>query len=385
MQFDMFNTPISKSKINLIKSSYKLTFSPPCFTLQLSKDSSHIDRTIILSVSGGETSMMMAALIKQTLPYHNVVCIFSNTGLENEETLEFINQCDHAFNLNVIWIEAVTNPKHGKGVTHRITDYNRAFRNHQYKDPNHPFHAHIKKNGIPNQIRPQCSDRLKEFAIESYKKSNNLRSCPHALGMRDDEPLRSMPKKIRDILQKIEIEPASFRRMSHQCRLNSYTGSVHGYFKVEFDGDESELKALEKYSQKLRKHNLIYLLTDAWKIDKQDVNDFWESQSFRLNLKEHQGNCQTCWKKSDKKLYMLAHENLKQFEAFDWFEKTYAHVKPIHTGNNVFFRKYRSTEMILGEAGMFDRYMLQKMIKKPENDTSYSDCSSSCESYGFAI
>ena len=340
------------------------------------------EQKVILSVSGGETSMMKAALVKRWfLGSDDVVCIFANTGLENEETLEFIDKCDKAFDLNIIWIEAVTNPEHGKGVTHRVTDFERAFRSNEYKHPDHPFHAHIRKNGIPNLTRPQCSDRLKEFAIEHYKKVNNLKGYPHLLGMRHDEPLRTMPKDVREILDQVDITPTTFRRMEHQHRVNAFTSSGFDCVNDE-ETYQRALKRVTSYSKKLNKYNLTYALTDAWNIDKQDVNSFWESQSFRLELQEHQGNCQTCWKKSDTKLLLLAKENPAQFAPFQWFEKQYGHVKQQDIGS-VFFRKNKSAEMILGEAGMYDKFMLQQLSRRADNDIDFGGCGSSCESYSM--
>jgi hypothetical protein len=378
MQIDIFENKNNKIKVNDINlADYPLHYVPKCFGYSINANLTEADRTIILSVSGGETSMMMAALIKKTLPFHNVVCIFANTGCENEETLEFVDLCDKSFNLDVVWIEAVTNPIHGKGVTHRATDFNRAYRVEQYKDLNHPFHAHIRKNGIPNMARPQCSDRLKESAIEHYKKTRGLKGCAHALGMRDDEPLRNMPKPIKDILAKTDVRPELFKRMEHQHRINAFTGSGYDY-------SDKELNKITSYSNKLNKYNLVYVLADAWKIDKQDVNDFWEDQPFRLALEEHQGNCQTCWKKSDKKLFLLAHENPDKYAPFAWFEQQYQHVKPLDNGNAYFFRKHRSSMMILGEASTYDRYVLERSIKRLDNDTEHGGCGSSCESYNIA-
>jgi hypothetical protein len=378
MQFDIFENRVNKITPNVIDlSDYPLHYEPSCFSYMITDGFTEAERTIILSVSGGETSMMMAALIKRTLPYHNVVCLFANTGCENEETLAFVDLCDKSFGLNIVWIESVTNPEHGKGVTHRVTDFNRAFRIEQYKDVDHPFHAHIRKNGIPNMARPQCSDRLKESAIEHYKKAHGLKGCAHALGMRDDEPLRSMPKVIRDILDKTDVTPEQFKHMEHQHRLNAFTGSGYDY-------SEKELTKITNYSKKLSKYNLVYVLADAWKIDKQDVNDFWEDQPFRLALEEHQGNCAVCWKKSNVKLYLLAHENPNKFEAFSWFEKEYQHVKPLDNGPAYFFRGHRSAEMILGEASLYERYTLDKKVRKKNKDTELDGCGSSCESYNIA-
>ncbi len=72
---------------------------------------------------------------------------------------------------------------------------------------------------------------------------------------------------------------------------------------------------------------------------------------FRLNLKGYQGNCLTCWKKSDKKLFQIARENPKAFDFMDRMERKYPYGK---NGEVVkFFRKHRSATDILVQADNF--------------------------------
>ncbi len=40
--------------------------------------------------------------------------------------------------------------------------------------------------------------------------------------------------------------------------------------------------------------------------------------------------------------------------------------------------------MILGEASAYDRYVLERSIKRLDNDTEHGGCDSSCESYNIA-
>ena len=47
---------------------------------------------------------------------------------------------------------------------------------------------------------------------------------------------------------------------------------------------------------------------------KPKVNFWWSQQPFRLMLKGYEGNCKTCWKKGDKKLYQIAKENPVAFD-----------------------------------------------------------------------
>lgn len=328
---------------------------------------------IIASVSGGETSIFMAKRLKDE--GHNVTCIFSNTGLENNETLDCLQEADSRFGLNLIWVEAVTNQQKGKGITHRVTNYENAYRFHQYKDINHPFHAHIRKNGIPNRVFKQCSDRLKEFAIEHYKKTHGLKGLPHAIGIRMDESRRATPKDVQDMLRLIDVEPIHYRNAGLKRFEYAETNPKFHFLT------KAQIKRLKAYTNKLNKYNLIYPLCDMFPSDKIDVSDFWEDQDFRLELEAHQGNCRTCWKKSNSKLALIAKETPEWFDAFKWYEQEYSFVKPTDDGKpRLFFRGNRSAEMIIGESALLDAYDLRKIIGA-ERESEHEGCAESCNGY----
>jgi len=278
---------------------------------------------IVVSFSGGKTSAYMSYMLKRNYSHkYDFVFIFANTGQECEETLVFVDKCDKEFCLNLVWVEAVVNPQHGKGITHRVVDFITASREGE------PFEAHIAKSGIPNANKPQCSDRLKAFPIEHYKKIHGLKGVRHCIGIRKDEERR-------------------------------------------------------KSAWGVKNYNLVYPLCDWFETDKQDVNDWWEEQNFTLELEEHQGNCKTCWKKSDKKLWLLALTEPEKFEFMAKMEKKYADVKPNDNGvPRVFFRRNRSTEDIFRECADMDSLRLRHMIGyAPDED---SGCSESCEAYAHS-
>lgn len=330
---------------------------------------------LITNTSGGKSSMAQAIKIKQMFGDSiEQICIFANTGMENEETLEFLDRCDREYNLNIIWLEAVVH-EHGKGNTYRVTDFKNAYRINQYFDPLHPFHAHVKKNGIPNATYPQCSDRLKEQVIESYKKDNGLKGVKQALGMRIDEQNRATSKKVRDALDLLEINNSHFRMAGWYRSL--YVSENANFHLLSRD----QIEALGSYCKKLKRYNLVFPMIDWFPMTKEDVNDFWEDQPFNLELEAHMGNCATCWKKSDKKLHLIALERPDLYQPFKWLEDKYKHVKP-NTKNGkdrVFFRKHRNSDMIIGEAQLMDAYMLRKLIGANIDDES--GCSESCNGY----
>ena len=75
------------------------------------------NKTIVCSFSGGETSAYMAIKLKEKYG-DRVKFVFANTSQENEETLIFVDKVDKAYDLGVVWIEAIANPEYRKGGTY---------------------------------------------------------------------------------------------------------------------------------------------------------------------------------------------------------------------------------------------------------------------------
>jgi 3'-phosphoadenosine 5'-phosphosulfate sulfotransferase (PAPS reductase)/FAD synthetase len=262
------------------------------------------NKNLVVSFSGGETSALMTRLLltKWRSRYNEVVVLFANTGQENEETLEFVRDCDKAFGFNTIWLEAV--PQEGRvGTKHRIVTFETAARKGE------PFEAVIQKYGIPNQKFPGCTRELKLRPIRSYLRDLGwaLGSYEVAIGIRADE---------------------SARRSA----------------KAQDDG-------------------LVYPLLDWEPTTKPQVNSFWQAQPFRLNLAGYQGNCKTCWKKSFRKLLTVMDEAPQHFDFFERMERDCALIGPEFSKKSVdgykrtFFRGNKSVADIraMHAAGGWDR------------------------------
>jgi 7-cyano-7-deazaguanine synthase in queuosine biosynthesis len=242
-------------------------------------------KKLLVSFSGGETSAFMAQwLWKHKQDEFEMLFVFANTGQENEETLQFINQCENEFGFKINWIESDVKEGKGNGTRFTLTDFENAKRNGE------PFEQVIKKYGIPNTSFLHCTRELKMNPIKAYAKSIWGKEKYYlAIGIRIDE----------------------FDRMNAN-------------------------------KDKLR---IIYPLIakEMQPMSKKMINFYWKQMPFRLKLKGYQGNCITCYKKSDKKLFQIAKENPKAFEFFDRMEKQYGNGQQI-------FRKNRTTEMILEES-----------------------------------
>lgn len=58
--------------------------------------------TIVVSFSGGRTSGFMCWFLQNYMSHlYNFVYVYANTGQEHEKTLEFVNNVDKLFNLNL--------------------------------------------------------------------------------------------------------------------------------------------------------------------------------------------------------------------------------------------------------------------------------------------
>ena len=117
---------------------------------------------IQISFSGGRTSGYMLYKILEAnngLPDRAKV-IFTNTGREMEQTLDFVQECSHRWNVNIIWLEYdIVNGK----VTYKEVNHNSASRNGE------PFEKLIEsKKILPNVLIRFCTVELKIKTAKRY-------------------------------------------------------------------------------------------------------------------------------------------------------------------------------------------------------------------------
>jgi hypothetical protein len=251
-------------------------------------------KRLLISFSGGRSSAVMTKLCLEEYKDREIVVVFANTGLEHPATLDFVNDCDRHWGLNVVWLEAVISPEEGVGVRHKVVDYESASRKGE------PFEAFIAKYGIPNQVCPKCSEGLKVLPIQSYAKSIGWTDYETAVGIRADE--------------------------------------------------------IDRMSSQAGKRKIVYPLVDRGYI-KSMVNAVMRNQSFDLQLPgDHYGNCETCFKKSKRKLLTIASQDPSKFDFFLRMEKQYGTFKAdgykaaADDGRRYFFRGHTSTQQLLDDA-----------------------------------
>jgi len=215
-----------------------------------------MDKLLVCTFSGGRTSAFMALLVKNLPKYkeYHKVFIFANTGKERPETLDFVNKCDLEFDLNIVWLEASIVNKKGKGTNYKIVNYQTASRKGE------PFKNMLDKYPLPNNIASNCTRELKLAPINKYVKSLGYKEVYTAMGIRHDERHRE--------------------------------------------------------SNTAKEQKIIYPLIYDLKVDNKFIRNWWSKQRFDLKLKDYEGNCDLCFKKSLKKRLTIIKENPK---VADWW------------------------------------------------------------------
>ncbi len=290
---------------------------------------------LAISFSGGRTSALMTKLLLEKYPDREILITFANTGVEHEDTLRFVNDCDkYLFNNKVNWIEAVVNQKHGKGVSFKVTNYNDASRKGE------PYRAAVEKYGLFNVIVKSCTSRLKVEPMEKFLKTmgyfrGKKLNYDTAIGIRADE--------------------------------------------------------IDRISTKRDEFRLIYPLV-KWGITKEMVLAECAKWDFDLKIPEHFGNCVGCFKKTIRKLATVSIEDPKQFDFWRSIEEEYKSHKATTassdpaTGFRRIFRKHRTVDDIfkIGKEKDFKPYRpkmkIQQMGLFNELDMG-GGCGESCEVY----
>jgi 3'-phosphoadenosine 5'-phosphosulfate sulfotransferase (PAPS reductase)/FAD synthetase len=141
----------------------------------------------VINFSGGRTSAYMTKkLIDEGGEY---IVTFQNTGKEMSQTLDFINECDKRWNLNIVWLEF----RFGNGV--EVVTYETASRDGR------PFTEAIEHNKqfLPNQLMRYCTRLMKIDTLRRYLKSIGITEFTSFNGIRYDEPRRWNKIKNLDI------------------------------------------------------------------------------------------------------------------------------------------------------------------------------------------
>ena len=224
------------------------------------------EKNVQISFSGGRTSAFMLYKILEAnngLPDRAKV-IFTNTGREMPETLDFVQECSDRWNVKIVWLEYdnVDNKN-----TYKIVNHNLASRNGK------PFETLIDKyKRLPNALQRFCTGVLKIQTAGKYLKDLGWKHWHNALGIRFDE--------------------------KHRAKTNFRDG-FYPYFPLVVNSASLA-----------------------------DINNFWKRQSFDLRLpvvkgKSLKGNCDCCFLKSEHILAMMFREHPDKAKWWVDIEKRY--------------------------------------------------------------
>ena len=138
-----------------------------------------------IAFSGGRTSGMMLALLKEEGAIENARVVFCNTGREMPQTLDFVRNVGSHFNIPIDWVEYTPEKPWFKIVTHQS-----AARHGE------PFEALIKKRKyLPNQQARFCTSELKIKPAKRFLKSLKWKRWANVVGIRADEAHRAKQPK----------------------------------------------------------------------------------------------------------------------------------------------------------------------------------------------
>jgi len=215
-------------------------------------------------VSGGRSSHYMAKRMRDDSTYTNDNLLFCFANT-GKERLETL---DFVHECEVRWqlpiVWVEAVVHHGE----RIASSHKAVTYETAARRGEPFEEVIRKYGIPNAPFPHCTRELKLNPIHSYARAHFKDDYLTAIGIRADEARR-----------------------------------------IKISDDK------------------IYPLVE-WGVKVETVRRWWQAQPFDLKLKDYEGNCDLCWKKSQRKLMTLVNERPQDARWWRQMEEWYSHRRP---------------------------------------------------------
>lgn len=147
------------------------------------------DGKLHIAFSGGRTSGYMLKKIIDAnggcLDPERVKVIFTNTGREMPQTLDFVQAVSDHWGVEITWLEYEYNDGPKAKVVNRLTA----------DETGIPFETLIRRrNYLPNQQERFCTLELKSLTARRHLVSLGWKKWTKALGIRADEPHRHKPK-----------------------------------------------------------------------------------------------------------------------------------------------------------------------------------------------
>jgi 3'-phosphoadenosine 5'-phosphosulfate sulfotransferase (PAPS reductase)/FAD synthetase len=274
---------------------------------------------VVLHISGGRTS---GYLLRKVLDAYDGVLppqvhpIFTNTGREMDETLDFLLAMEMNWGIHITWLEREFT-EDGPGFV--VTNHNSASRNGE------PFQKLIEKRKyLPNGVTRFCTIELKIRATQKYMKSLGHKQWCSILGFRADEAHRLARAQKRD-------------------------------------------------DQKKDPWYTLAPMVDAG-VTRRDVSAFWKQQPFNLRLPDNNGktplgNCDLCFLKSQAILAGIARDYPERMK---WWTDIEAKAAEYGAASGSTFRPDRTTHTSIADT-VKRQGVLPMVLDEPQMDCFCTD------------
>lgn len=320
----------------------------------------------IISCSGGRTSgyLTWLKLLEQKEKGISAHFVFMDTGAEHPKTYEFLRNIETEWCLGLTCLRFDVNPEMGKRNPPKVVPVREIGPDLQ------PWRDMLSKYGPPGLGRAWCTARMKQECCTSWANITFGKGGWETwLGIRADEPARYFDTNTWATLraQGLDwLDAAELLRDSGAVRIGEKAAAL-----------------VEKCKARNRERNVRFL-AEISDFGKQDVLDWWEGQSFDLEIPEWLGNCVFCFKKSVTKVAMAAKDEPELAEQFcKLLEEDTVRSEPTRNGTILDLNGYRGNQSLRGIITMFQDVGRDELLGRLKSSRRFDtgSCTESCEVY----
>ena len=335
---------------------------------------SHADTPHVVKFSGGRSSGMLLVILLENgilKPERGDVVVFNNTSAEHSATYDFVSECKkltESYGVPFFWIEFQTYEDAVRGEWTRMSTYRlvnaepySAQNPNGYKHKGEVFEELLSlQSYVPNQHRRTCTSMMKVratrdflkdwFAVKSeigrcghyYDKSmvnkNSIEKAHRQNGGKT--PIDILMKKREFLMSCTPYRPAqkfsdftsatinvnnpmlNGRKVDGRALLSGNNAVEYLSF-VGFRADEPHRirRMIDRNQQDdesdVNDSEHLYAPLSMMGVCKQNIQDFWEAQSWGLDLPydKNMSNCVYCFLKGSKNLVSIAQDESPQNSA----------------------------------------------------------------------
>ena len=332
------------------------------------------------SLSGGRTSGNLTTLLPKGTTY-----IYMDTGAEHPGTYKFIRELVENFKIKLVCLKLIVNPVLGVGNDYKVVDVN------DLGPDLEAFKSYISKYSTPTFSMAACTARMKTEVFKHYCNDTfGAKKYRTWLGIRYDEPKRMYGQNLYLGLKKYKFEDYQLTDMFnlfYKADLDELPHLIESLiFPIMTDNRIKSIReTIEKRVINTRKNNIHYMASISEQT-KQDVNDWWKTQTFDLSIGEWLGNCVFCIKKGPNKIALAIKDEPEMFEKFaSMIEGDDVRILEGRTeAKDVMYRGYKTLRSIAEEYKDTPREVLFNSIRANKSFDSGS-CSESCDAFGDQI